>query len=365
MMMTMKSTQRALWTSARRCGRFNNIAETIGRTPVVKIQRMGPPGVDLYVKCESFNPMSSVKDRLALAILLDAERQGKLQSGSTVIEATSGNTGIALAMLCAQRGYRFVSTMGELFSTERRKMMRIFGANVILTPASEGGFGMVKKAADLATKHGWYSTRQFENEANPRYHCATTGAEILLDFADKPIDFFVTGYGTGGTFTGVASALKAANWPTRIALVEPELAPLVKSGIKQDRNADGTPAAPHPAFNSHIIQGWTPNFIPHVTQLGLDNVLSDIVLVSGEESMQVSRQLALQEGIFTGISGGGTLAAALKVAEGKAPGTRVLAMLPDTMERYLSTTLVADIDPGMSEAELEIGQSTPGHLAEL
>jgi cysteine synthase len=306
---------------------YNSILETIGRTPVVKINRLAPTGVTLYVKCEFFNPASSVKDRLALAIIEDAEKSGALKPGQTVVEATSGNTGIALAMVCAAKGYPFVSLMVETFSVERRKIMRMLGAKVILTPAAERGTGMVRKAEELATKHGWFLARQFENQANPAYHRNTTGPEILSDFANKRLDAFVSGWGTGGTVTGAGEMIKLARPETKIVLAEPENAALVS----------GKP------FTPHKIQGWTPDFVPKV----LNTRIADrIVPVSDGDAIATARLLATQEGIFCGISSGATFAAALAVAREAAPGSVILAMLPDTGERYLSTALAEGINEG-------------------
>lgn len=313
---------------------YNNILETIGNTPVVKLNKMGPDHVDLYVKVESFNPMASVKDRLAFAIIIDAEQRGQLQPGQTVVEATSGNTGIALAMVCAARGYQFVAVMADSFSIERRKIIRGMGAKVILTPAAERGTGMVKRAEELAEKHGWFLARQFENEANPAFHRNTTGPEILSDFAGKRLDYWVTGYGTGGTMTGVGEMLKAARKDTKIIAVEPELAALLSG-------ADWAP---------HKIQGWTPDFIPEVLNR---DIFDDLLLVSDDRSIEVARELAAKEGIFAGISSGATLAAALAVAETAAKGSAILAMLPDTGERYLSTPLFAGVNEGSDDDWLE------------
>jgi cysteine synthase A len=306
---------------------YENILGTIGRTPIVKIQRLAPPGTTMYVKCEFFNPASSVKDRLAIAIIEDAEARGTLKPGQTVIEATSGNTGIALAMVCAAKGHPFVAVMADSFSVERRRITRIFGARVILTPAGERGTGMVRKAEQLAREHGWFLARQFENPANPGYHRSTTGPEILSDFADRRLDYFVSGWGTGGTLTGVGEMLKLARPGVRIVAAEPEGAALLS----------GKP------FGPHKIQGWTPDFIPAV----LNRDIADrIVTVSDQEAVRVARLLASQEGIFCGISSGATFAAALKVAADAGNGAVLLAMLPDTGERYLSTALFEGITDG-------------------
>merc|ERR1712151_781119 len=331
---------------------------------VVKVNRLAPAGVELYVKCEYFNPLSSVKDRLAKAIIEDAERSGKLKPGSTVIEATSGNTGIALAMVCAQRGYQFVSTMAASFSVERRKVMRMLGAKVIITPAPLGGTGMVRKAEELAEKHGWYLARQFENEANPAYHAQTTGPEILTDFAGRRLDYWVTGYGTGGTFLGAGKVIKQARPDVKIVLSEPKAAPLITSGTKQERKEVlgkfGAPASGHPAWTPHPIQGWTPNFIPKITEDALNLKLADeIILTDGQVAMDTAMKLAQMEGIFCGTSGGATVATALEVCNKAPKGSVVLAMIPDTAERYLSTPLFADIDAEMNSEELEIASSTP------
>jgi cysteine synthase len=306
---------------------YDSILGTIGRTPIVRIQRLAPKNVTMYVKCEFFNPLSSVKDRLAIAIIEDAERSGALKPGQTVVEATSGNTGIALAMVCAAKGYPLVATMAESFSVERRKVMRMLGAKVILTPAAERGTGMVKKAAELAKKHGWFLARQFENEANPAYHRNTTGPEILLDFAGKRLDYFVTGWGTGGTLTGAGEMIRLARPEVKIVATEPAGASLLT----------GKPWAPHK------IQGWTPDFVPAVLK---KDVAHQILPVTDQEAIDTSRALASREGIFCGISSGGTFAAALKVAAEAPQGAVILAMLPDTAERYLSTVLFEGIAEG-------------------
>ena len=311
---------------------YDSILGTIGRTPVVRINRLAPAGTTIYVKCEFFNPLSSVKDRLAIGIIEDAERRGELKPGQTVVEATSGNTGIALAMVCAAKGYPFVAVMVETFSVERRKIMRMLGAKVILTPAAERGTGMVKKAAELAQKNGWFLARQFENPANPAYHRSTTGPEILSDFVGRRLDFFVTGWGTGGTLTGAGEVIRLARPDVRVIATEPEGAALLS----------GKPFAPHK------IQGWTPDFVPAVLNR---NVPDRIVTVTDVEAIEAARQLARQEGIFCGISSGGTFAAAVKVAREAGAGAVLLAMLPDTGERYLSTALFEGIPDG-SDAEV-------------
>ena len=332
---------------------------------MVRVNKLAPKHVDLFVKCEYFNPLSSVKDRLAIGIIEDAERRGVLSAGQTVVEATSGNTGIALAMVCAQKGYPFVATMAETFSVERRKIMRALGAKVILTPAKDGGFGMVKKAEELASANGWYLARQFENAANPSYHANTTGPEILSAFAGRNLDFWVTGYGTGGTFAGAGRVLKAARPGLKVILSEPQAAPLIASGIPQERDGNDAPSKGHPAFSPHPIQGWTPNFIPKVAQDGLDSHIADeVVHVEGDEAMATAMDLAKMEGIFTGTSGGATVATALRICQTAPEGAGVLAMLPDTMERYMSTPLFERVAAEMNAEEMRIAQSTPGYVLE-
>ena len=302
----------------------DNILGTIGNTPVVRLNRVAPKKQHIYVKLEAFNPLASVKDRLAIAIIEDAERRGDIKPGQTVVEATSGNTGIALAMVCAAKGYPFVATMVETFSVERRKIMKALGAKVILTPAAERGTGMVKRAEELAAKHGWFLARQFQNQANPAYHRNTTGPEILRDFAGRPLDYFVSGWGTGGTMTGAGEMIKLARPDTKIIVAEPAGASLLA----------GKEWAPHK------IQGWTPDFVPEVLN---PKVADEIVAVADEDAIKVAQRLAKEEGIFCGISSGATLAAALAVAKQAADGSAFLVMLPDTGERYLSTPLFADI----------------------
>jgi cysteine synthase A len=306
---------------------YQNILETIGRTPIVRINNLAPKGVDMYVKVEAFNPMSSVKDRLALGIILDAEAKGTIKPGQTVVEATSGNTGIALAMVCAAKGYPFVAFMTETFSVERRKLMRAFGAKVILTPAAERGTGMIKRAEDYAAKHGAFLARQFDNEANPAYHRSTTGPEILQDFAGKRLNWFVTGWGTGGTLTGAGEMIKLARPDVKIIATEPAGAALL-SGQE---------------WQPHKIQGWTPNLVPSV----LNRKVADQILpVTDVLARDTARALALKEGIFCGISSGGTFAAALEVAKQAKSGDVILAMLPDTGERYLTTFLFEGVNEG-------------------
>jgi cysteine synthase A len=313
---------------------YNNILETIGNTPIVRLNHMGPDHVDLYVKVESFNPMASVKDRLAFAIINDAEQKGTLAPGQTVIEATSGNTGIALAMVCAAKGHQFVATMADSFSVERRQVMRGLGAKVILTPAAERGTGMVKKAEELAEKHGWFLARQFENQANPDYHANTTGPEILTDFAGRRLDYWVTGYGTGGTMSGAGRTLKAARPELTVVATEPAGATLLAGG----------------EWAPHKIQGWTPDFIPDV----LDReVFDELRSIGDDRAIEVSRELAHKEGIFTGISSGATLATALDIAADAPDGSVILAMLPDTGERYLSTPLFEGVNSESDDDWLE------------
>lgn len=309
---------------------YNSILDTIGNTPVVKLNRLAPAGVDIYVKVESFNPAGSVKDRLALAIILDAEKKGLLKPGDTIVEATSGNTGVALAMVAAARGYKFVATMVETFSIERRKLMRAYGAKVILTPAAERGSGMVRKAKELAQQHGWFLASQFANPANPAYHRQTTAAEILRDFAGKRLDYFVSGWGTGGTLTGVGEVLKLARPETRIIATEPAGAALLAGND----------------FTPHKIQGWTPDFVPEVLNR---NVYDQLLSIQDERAIETSRRLAAEEGIFVGISSGATVASALDVAATAEAGSVILAMLPDTGERYFSTPLFADINDGSDD----------------
>jgi cysteine synthase A len=340
--------------------RFQSILETVGHTPVVRINRLAPDGVNLYVKIEAFNPLGSVKDRLALGVIEAAEQSGELKPGQTVVEATSGNTGIGLAMVCAAKGYPLVLTMAESFSIERRRLMRFLGAKVIVTPAAERAVGMVKKTIDLAKANGWFMTRQFENEANPDFHSQTTAREIIDDFAGDRLDFWVTGYGTGGTLKGVGRVLRKERPETKIIVCEPADAPLLESGIEQKRLADGSPAAPHPSFKPHPMQGWTPDFIPKLTGDAVDMKLIDRVLpISGADAIRYSKELAAKEGIFVGITSGGTFAGALKIAAEAPKGANILCMLPDTGERYLSTPLFADVPVDMTEEELAILQSIP------
>ena len=340
--------------------RFQSILETVGHTPVVRINRLAPEGVNLYVKVEAFNPLGSVKDRLALGVIEAAERSGELKPGQTVVEATSGNTGIGLAMVCAAKGYPLVLPMAETFSVERRRLMRFLGAKVILTPAAERAVGMIKKTIELAETHGWFMTRQFENEANPDFHSRTTAREIVDDFAGDRLDFWVTGYGTGGTLKGVGRVLRTERPETKIIVCEPADAPLLESGIEQKRLPDGAPAAPHPSFKPHPMQGWTPDFIPKLTGDAVHLKLIDRILpISGAEAIRCSKELAAKEGIFVGITSGGTFAGALKIASEAPKGANILCMLPDTGERYLSTPLFADVPADMTEDERAISRSTP------
>jgi cysteine synthase A len=342
--------------------KFANILGTVGKTPVVKINRLAPKGINLYVKIEAFNPLGSVKDRLALGVIEAAEKDGTLKPGQTVVEATSGNTGIGLAMVCAAKGYPLVVTMAETFSVERRKLMRFLGAKVVLTPAGERGLGMVNKAVELAKTHGWFLTRQFENEANPDMHSRTTAREIVDDFKGENLDYWVTGFGTGGTLTGVSRVLRKERPDTKIVVCEPADAPMLTTKTPQQRNPDGSPAAANPVFKPHPMQGWSPDFVPKITAEAVDaGVISRIITIAGADAMKCSRDLAQKEGIFVGITAGATFAGALEVCKGAKPGDTVLAMLPDTGERYLSTPLFADIGADMNEDEVKISNSTPNH----
>ncbi|PRY26444.1 cysteine synthase A [Aliiruegeria haliotis] len=346
--------------TAGRGRRYDTVLDTIGDTPVIRINKLAPEHVTLYVKAEAFNPAASVKDRLAVNIIEAAERAGTLKPGQTVVEATSGNTGIGLAMVCAQKGYPLVVTMHDGFSVERRRLMRMLGAKVVLTPKANGAVGMVRKATELANAHGWFLARQFETEANADIHEATTAREILADFADTRLDYVVTGYGTGGTVTGIGRVLRKERPETKIILSEPANAQLLGSGNGQERDETGAPAAKHPAFEAHVIQGWTPDFIPLVLQEAVDGAYYDgLVPASGPDGVTWSRRLAAEEGIFTGISGGATFAAAIETAKSAPEGSVILCMLPDTGERYLSTPLFEGIPEEMSEEEKEIAASTP------
>jgi cysteine synthase len=340
--------------------RYANILETVGNTPVVKINKLAPEGIDLYVKVEAFNPLGSVKDRLALGVIEDAERTGRLKPGQTVVEATSGNTGIGLAMVCAQKGYPLVVTMAETFSIERRKLMRYLGAKVILTPASARAVGMVAKTVELAEAHGWFYTRQFENEANADMHSRTTAQEILEDFRGERLDYWVTGFGTGGTLKGVSRVLAKERPETKIVVSEPDDAAMLSSGVEQQRNADGSAAAPHPSWKPHPMQGWSPDFIAKLAGDAVETkAISQVLRIQNAEAMQCSKDLARKEGIFVGITSGATFAAALRVAAEAEKGSTILCMLPDTGERYLSTPLFADVAVDMTEEEKAIAHSTP------
>ncbi|MTE01244.1 pyridoxal-phosphate dependent enzyme [Paracoccus sp. YIM 132242] len=341
---------------------YDSILDTVGDTPTIRVNNLAPQGVTIYVKAEFFNPAASVKDRLALNIIEAAERDGTLKPGQTVVEATSGNTGIGLAMVCAQKGYPLVVTMADSFSVERRRLMRMMGAKVVLTPRAQKGTGMYAKAAELAERHGWFLARQFETPANADIHEATTAQEILGDFAGGRLDYVVTGYGTGGTVTGLSRVLRRERPDTKIVLTEPANAALVSSGTPQERGPDHAPAASHPAFEPHPIQGWTPDFIPFVLQEALDNNgYDELIPVSGADGTAWARKLAAQEGILTGVSGGSTFAIAMQIAERAEPGTVILAMLPDTGERYLSTPLFGDIAEDMDDEERALSESTPGY----
>jgi cysteine synthase A len=340
---------------------YESVVDTIGNTPAIRINNLAPAHVRMYVKAEFFNPASSVKDRLAISIIEEAERRGDLKPGQTVVEATSGNTGIGLAMVCAAKGYPLVVTMAESFSIERRKLMRFLGARVVLTPRAAKGFGMYQKAQELAEANGWFLAHQFETADNAKIHENTTAREILADFAGERLDYWVTGYGTGGTVTGVARVLRKERPETKIILSEPANAQLIGSGIAQERSADNAPAVSHTAFQPHPIQGWTPDFIPYVLQESIDNhYFDELIPVAGPVGITWSQKLAQKEGIFTGISGGSSFAVAMQVAEKAEPGSVILCMLPDTGERYLSSPLFEGIAEGMTEEETALSHSTPG-----
>jgi cysteine synthase len=355
------SPQPGIRTTAGRGRLFDSILDTVGDTPAIRINNLGVEHATIYVKAEFFNPAASVKDRLALNIIEEAERNGALRPGQTVVEATSGNTGIGLAMVCAQKGYPLVVTMADSFSIERRKLMRLLGAKVVLTPRAQKGFGMYQKAVELAEANGWFLARQFETKANADIHESTTAREIINDFAGSRLDWFVTGYGTGGTVAGVARVLRKERPETKIVLSEPANAQLIGSGHAQERTPDGAPAASHPAFEPHPIQGWTPDFIPLVLQEAIDaGYYEKVVPVSGPEGIKWTRELAAKEGIFTGISGGATFAVARHVAEAAPAGSVILCMLPDTGERYMTTPLFDGIEADMNEEELALSRSTAG-----
>lgn len=341
---------------------FDSILDTVGDTPCVRVNNLAPDGVELYVKAEFFNPAASVKDRLALNIIEAAERDGTLKPGQTVVEATSGNTGIGLAMVCAQKGYPLVVTMADSFSIERRKLMRMLGAKVVLTPRAEKGIGMYKKAVELCEANGWFLAHQFETKANADIHESTTGREIVGDFKGKRLDYFVTGYGTGGTLAGIGRVLRKERPETKIILSEPANAAIVSSGEPQARSEGGAPAISHPAWQPHPIQGWTPDFIPLVLQEALDNKYYDeLIPVAGAVGVEWAQKLAQQEGILTGISGGSTFAIAIEVAQKAEPGSVILCMLPDTGERYMTTPLFESIHEDMDEEELALSKSTPNY----
>jgi cysteine synthase A len=356
------SDKTAIFTTNGRGTIYNSITETIGDTPVVRLNKIAPENVNIFVKVEAFNPAASVKDRLALNIIEAAEKSGKLAPGQTVVEATSGNTGIGLAMVCAAKGYPLVVTMANSFSVERRKLMRFLGARVVLTPKAQKGLGMYKKAKELADANDWFFAHQFETAANADIHAATTANEIVGDFAGTKLDYFVTGYGTGGTVTGVARVLRDKLPETKIILSEPVNAALITSGHPQERNEAGEPTVSHPSFEPHPIQGWTPDFIPLVLQEAIDNGLyDDLLKVSGPDGIAWAKRLASEEGIFTGVSGGSSLAVGMNVANSAPDGSNILCMLPDTGERYLSTPLFDGIEEEMSEEEIALSQSTPGY----
>ena len=342
--------------------RFDSVLDTVGNTPVIRINRIAPKNVDVYVKFEAFNPAGSVKDRLALNIIEAAERDGRLSPGQTVVEATSGNTGIGLAMVCAAKGYPLVVTMAESFSVERRRLMRFLGAKVVLTPKAAKGFGMYSKAKELAEANGWFLASQFETADNADIHENTTGPEILADFEGDRLDYIVTGYGTGGTVSGLGRVMRRERPETKIILTEPANAQIVGSGYVNTRNEAHQPTEGHPNFEPHPIQGWTPDFIPWVLQEALDKGYYDeMIPVAGPDGIAWSRRLAAEEGIFTGISGGSTFAVAMEVAEKAPEGSVILCMLPDTGERYLSTPLFDGVAEEMTEDEIALSQSTPGY----
>ena len=341
---------------------LENILHAVGNTPIIKINKLSPDGINMYVKAEGFNPMGSVKDRMAVSTIEAAEASGELKPGQTVIEATSGNTGIGLAMVCAVKGYPLVVTMAESFSLERRKILRFLGAKVILTPAELKGTGMVAKAVELAKAHGWFLVRQFENEANADAHSRTTAEEILTCFEGEQLNYFVTGFGTGGTLKGTSRVLKKKSPDTKVMVCEPDNAQLLGSGIPQDRDPDGSPAGSHPNFRPHLVQGWSPDFIPRLTEDAIAaGTIDTIIPIDGKKALQYTRELAQKEGIFCGVSSGATFTAAMEVARSAPAGSNILCMLPDTGERYLSTPLFDDIVLEMSEEEWEVSRSTPNY----
>ena len=341
---------------------FNNILGAVGDTPIIKINKLSPEGINMYVKVEGFNPMGSVKDRMAVSTIEAAEASGQLKPGQTVIEATSGNTGIGLAMVCAVKGYPLVVTMAESFSLERRKILRFLGAKVVLTPAELKGSGMLAKAVELASAHDWFLVRQFENEANADAHSRTTAVEILDCFTHEQLDYFVSGFGTGGTLKGTSRVLKKNSPKTKIVVCEPDNAQLLGSGIPQARDPDGSPSESHPNFRPHLVQGWSPDFIPKLTEDAISaGMVDQIVPVDGKKALRFTRDLAQKEGIFCGVSGGATFTAAMEIAQSAPSGSNILCMLPDTGERYLSTPLFDDIVVEMSEEEWEVSRSTPNY----
>jgi len=341
---------------------FDSVVDTIGNTPCIRVNSLAPDGVRVYVKAEFFNPAASVKDRLAISIIEEAERRGDLKPGQTVVEATSGNTGIGLAMVCAAKGYPLVVTMADSFSIERRKLMRFLGAKVVLTPRAEKGYGMYQKAVELADANGWFLARQFETADNAKIHENTTAREILADFDGDRLDYFVSGYGTGGTVVGVGRVLRKERPDTKIILSEPANSALIGSGIVQERGRENAPAVSHSAFQPHPIQGWTPDFIPYVLQEAIDGGYYDeLIPVAGPDGIAWSQKLARKEGIFTGISGGSTFAIAMQVAEKAESGSVILCMLPDTGERYLSSPLFEGIAEDMTDEEVVLSKSTPGY----
>ena len=341
---------------------YDSIVDTIGDTPCIRVNRIAPKHVRMYVKAEFFNPAASVKDRLAISIIEEAERRGDLKPGQTVVEATSGNTGIGLAMVCAAKGYPLVVTMADSFSVERRRLMRFLGARVVLTPRAAKGYGMYQKAKELAEANGWFLARQFETADNANIHEHTTARELLADFSGERLDYWVTGYGTGGTITGVARVLRRDRPETKIILSEPSIAALLGSGVPQERGADHSPAASHPAFTPHPIQGWTPDFVPYVLQESVDrHYYDELIPVTGPDAIAWSRRLAVEEGIFTGISGGASFAVAVQVAERAPQGSVICCMLPDTGERYLSTPLFEGVATEMTPEEEALSLSTPGY----
>ncbi|MRD46305.1 cysteine synthase A [Caenimonas koreensis DSM 17982] len=340
---------------------YDSVVDTVGDTPCIRLNHIAPKHVRLYVKAEFFNPAGSVKDRLAASIIEEAERRGDLKPGQTVVEATSGNTGIGLAMVCAAKGYPLVITMADSFSVERRKLMRFLGAKVVLTPRASKALGMYQKAQELAQANGWFYARQFETQDNAKIHENTTARELLADFKDERLDYWVSGYGTGGTVTGVARVLRRERPQTRIVLSEPAMAPLLASGVAQQRGEGNAPASSHPAFTPHPIQGWTPDFIPYVLQEAVDKQYYDeLIPVAGPDAIAWSKRLAAEEGIFTGISGGATLAVAIQVAQKAPEGSVLCCMLPDTGERYLSTPLFDGVATEMTPQEEALSKSTPG-----